>query len=115
MAQVRCCNAVQLAPEHDQRAVRWVATQAPDIIGYNVWRSADGQRANAELLTAIPVPVQIEREHNASYTVMDSTGNPTTQYMYWLQAVKADGGIVEVAFTTPSQIIHQTYLPVVGR
>ncbi len=110
-----CAFEVRLSSAGDQREVRWVATQAPDVVGYNVWRSADGQRANAELLTPTAVPVPSEREHNAGYRVMDSSGNPTTQYMYWLQAVNADGSTVDIAFTTPSQIIQQTYLPVVGR
>ncbi|MCX6043705.1 MAG: lamin tail domain-containing protein [Chloroflexi bacterium] len=110
-----CAFEVRLTAKGDQREVRWVATPAPDVVGYNIWRSADGQRTTAELLTPIAVPVQNERTGNASYAVMDASGDTATPYMYWLQAVSADGSTVDIAFTTPSQIIKQTYLPLVSR
>jgi len=98
-----------------RREVQWALTNEENVSGYYIWRSADAQRANAEQITPELVPVANVRTSVTSYTVLDLNGDPTTRYMYWLQAVSPDGATADIAFTTPRQPIHQSYLPLIGR
>ncbi|MEZ4708942.1 MAG: lamin tail domain-containing protein, partial [Caldilineaceae bacterium] len=109
--------------------VRWVTQSVVGATGFNLWRSTDGQRESAALITSEMLPVVVDGQgtqagashqpaaYQFSYTdsTLPKSGSPSHTYIYWLQAVGANGETVDVAFTALRPQMHQMFMPFVAR
>ncbi|MFN8487893.1 MAG: hypothetical protein U0350_09895 [Caldilineaceae bacterium] len=91
----------------------WETGAEIDTLGFHLWRSVDGQRANAtqvgELFVHKGSPTS-----GAQYVVTDVAVTPNQQYTYWLEEVRSNGTTEDVASLTLT-VANPVYLPVVAR
>lgn len=113
-AAIVCSFTVLPRPEGGFAAT-WATNSEENVAGFNLWRSADGVRDHAELVTPTVVVAQTAGPSGAGYNVVDSTAQPGIAYLYWLQVVSPAGESTDLLFTTPQPSITQTHLPIVGR
>ena len=74
--------------------VRWVTGAEVDTWGFHLWRSADGQRENAQRIT--PELILAEgKGQGASYSFLDPQVEPGRTYSYWLEEVEVNGRRLE--------------------
>lgn len=95
--------------------IQWVTHSESNVQGYNLWRSADGLRAGAELMTPTTLTAQSDPTHSGNYLVVDATALPGITYTYWLQAVSPAGESTDLLFTRPRAPIYHLYFPLVQR
>lgn len=126
---VELCTFEAIPSKVDKQvSVRWVTHAVTGVSGFNIWRSTNGQRDAAELLTTEPVPVATSEQNAAAalanqpiqyqfaytdLTLSESDSAPQT-YIYWLQAVGSDGETLDVAFTALRPIVHEQFMPIVA-
>jgi uncharacterized surface anchored protein len=67
--------------------LRWTTASELDSQGFRVYRSENGQRADAVLITAQLIPARGIAGAGTSYTWLDSTAEPGARYSYWLEEV----------------------------
>jgi len=67
----------------------WRTSGELDTLGYHVYRSTTGQRADAERVTAQLIPAA--GGLGSTYRWADPSAQPARSYTYWLQAVQSDG------------------------
>lgn len=114
-AMTTVCSFAILPRADGGFAAAWVTSTEADVTGFNLWRSADGLRANAEQINPTVVAAQEGSSTGAEYSVQDATAQPGVTYTYWLQAVNSAGESSDLLFTTPQLPVTQTHLPVVER
>jgi hypothetical protein len=95
-------------------ALHWRSETEYGLAGYHVLRSATGRRADAERLTAAPIPAAGDGLTGAAYTWTDPGGSPGASY--WLQALDRDGAVAEhgpVQAAAPSAPAagHRVFIP----
>jgi large repetitive protein len=88
-------------------AVRWATATEENTWGFQVYRSATGDRADAELITPALIPAQGGGQQGGSYEVIDSSAQPGVTYSYWLVETENGG-------TTHEYGPVQSGLPSVG-
>ena len=129
MAVTLCTFEAVPHVDTNEVTVRWVTQSVVGATGFNLWRSTDGQRETAELLTKELLPVaaggqQVQTDasnqpaaYKFAYTdsTLPKSDTPSGTYIYWLQAVDADGNTLDVAFTALQPIMHQQFLPFMAK
>ena len=75
--------------------VRWQTSAEINTFGFRLYRSTDGTRANAVLVTPELIPAQGRGQGGATYTWTDSTAQAGQRYSYWLQEVETSGATNE--------------------
>ncbi len=90
----------------------WETGAEIDTLGFHLWRSVDGQRANAtqvgDLFLHKGSPTS-----GAQYAVTDVAVTPNQQYTYWLEEVRSNGTTEDVASVTVT-LANPIYLPFVA-
>ncbi len=99
-------------------AVRWQTSAEINTFGFRLYRSTDGTRSNAVLVTPELLPAQGRGQGGATYMWTDSTTQAGQRYFYWLQEVEASGATNEYG---PATVITSTpasgsflYLPLLN-
>ncbi len=72
--------------------VTWKTALELNTLGYHVYRSADGARANAVKITDRMIPAKIG---GGVYSIVDAKAEPGVNYTYWLQESELGGAINE--------------------
>lgn len=94
--------------------LRWETAIELDFIGFRFWRSTDGQRANAMLITPNAIARRGGGSTGATYTFVDESVPSGYTYTYWLEKVRGDG-TVEQMRATAIQLRNGLYLPLISR
>jgi hypothetical protein len=75
--------------------VEWVTGSELDSWGFHLWRSATGERTDAERITDSLVMATGGFTFGADYSFFDSTAQPGVGYVYWLQEITIHGKLIE--------------------
>lgn len=98
----------------------WETATEYNTLGFQLYRSRDGQRASAELIMPSPIAARGDGVVGASYTWSDAAVVPDQPYTYWLHEIETSGatneyGPVTGQLRTTSASVYQSYLPSVGQ
>ncbi|MCA0353764.1 MAG: hypothetical protein LCH85_17360 [Chloroflexi bacterium] len=98
-AGVTTPNAIELADfsairEAGNVVVQWTTVSESKTLGFHLYRSSDGNRANAVRVTSSMIAAQ-GRSGGASYRWLDSNVDDSSTYTYWLVETELDGTINE--------------------
>lgn len=94
----------------DGNRVLWETSAEIDTYGFHLWRSASGQRADAERITTNLIAAR-GRQGGASYAFVDASAVPNTHYTYWLQEIELDGDAIE--YGPARATVGRIFVPVV--
>ncbi|MBP1468737.1 DUF11 domain-containing protein [Candidatus Chloroploca sp. M-50] len=101
--------------------VAWETGMELDTRGFNLWRSSDGTRAGAVLITPQMIASRGSSTGGAAYQFVDTTATTDNAYAYWLVEIANNGltsdyGPVRVA-RDPSNLTreHSVFLPLIVR
>ena len=72
--------------------IRWMTGAEENTVGYQIYRSSDGERSNAVLLTPESIPAH---GPNVGYVWDDSTVEAGVAYSYWVAAIDSDATTTE--------------------
>jgi len=94
-AGVTTPNAIELADfsairEAGNVVVQWTTVSESKTLGFHLYRSSDGNRANAMRVTSSMIAAQ-GRSGGASYRWIDSNVDDSSTYTYWLVETELDG------------------------
>lgn len=92
--------------------LQWETAYEVDIIGFQLWRSATGDRADAIRLNPAPIPSRGGGASGATYQYVDDEVTFGPIYTYWLEALRADGTVDGTRLLT-AQLTTTCYLPIV--
>ncbi|PDV96605.1 hypothetical protein A9Q02_06520 [Candidatus Chloroploca asiatica] len=102
-------------------AIAWETGMELDTRGFNLWRSSDGTRAGAVLITPQMIASRGSSTGGAAYQFVDTTATTDNAYAYWLVEIANNGltseyGPVRVA-RDPSNLTreHSVFLPLIVR
>jgi uncharacterized repeat protein (TIGR01451 family) len=105
--------------EGENVVVRWVTTAEVDTWGFQLYRSADGQRANAMRVTPQLIPGQGRGQGGARYSWIDTSVEAGITYTYWLVEIEIGGVTNEygpaTAHVQPSVQTFHLFLPLAVR
>lgn len=103
----------------DQTTISWTTGVEIDTWGFRLYRSADGLRATAELITPQLILAEGSSTGGATYSFIDTTAAAGTVYSYWLQEEEITGAINEYGpITTRASLANgdqRVWLPLVVR
>jgi hypothetical protein len=112
---VEVCSFDVYYREDGQVEIQWVTHRELAVQGFNIWRSADGVRAHAELVTPTAMAAQAGPTLGASYVLIDAPTEPALTYTYWLEAIGPDSETVDLMYTTPRAPIYHLHFPLAAR
>jgi uncharacterized repeat protein (TIGR01451 family) len=102
-----------------QVIVRWVTTAESNTWGFQLYRSADGRRADAVRVTPQPILGQGRGQGGASYSWIDREVDDGVSYSYWLLETELSGATNEYGPATtgslPTSATYQLFLPLAVR
>lgn len=93
--------------------VTWQTSAEVETFGFNLWRSADGQRSTAVRINANLIASRGTSTQGAVYMFLDVNAESDQRYTYWLEEVEVDGSIREYGPVTPSSV-EEIYLPMIA-
>jgi hypothetical protein len=100
----------------DRIVVRWLTTAELNTWGFDLYRSADGQRASAERVTPALIPAQGRGRGGASYSWADVKVEDGVTYTYWLVETETNGATNEygpaTADTRPAGMTYRLFMPI---
>ncbi len=102
------------AAQSDQVALQWESVLELDLYGFQLWRSSNGQRVDATLLTQQTIRSRGTASTGATYSYIDNAVTTGVTYTYWLYKVNRDATGADVASAT-AQPAHHHYLPLIVR
>jgi hypothetical protein len=116
-------SAIQLGsfaavPDVGGIRLRWETAAEQNTWGFYLYRSADRTRAHAIRITPQLIAATGGPSGGASYSWLDATAAPNTDYAYWLQEVELGGTVHEYGPATaarPGASASQIFLPLVRR
>lgn len=99
--------------------VRWVTSAEFNTWGFKLYRSTDGTRANAVLVTAQPILSTGRGGLGASYEWRDTNVQAGQSYTYWLEEIELNGVTSEhgpsSATVAPAAAGYRFFVPIVSR
>ncbi|GAB4198107.1 MAG: hypothetical protein OHK0022_17010 [Roseiflexaceae bacterium] len=96
-----------------QVQVAWATSAEQNTLGFRLYRSSTGQRADAQQITAQLIPATGQGGAGASYTWNDSTAQAGVSYSYWLAEVSLAETTTEYG---PALLLSaRLYIPIVAR
>ncbi|WP_164689784.1 SdrD B-like domain-containing protein [Herpetosiphon llansteffanensis] len=121
-AGVTTPNAIELADFSATRVantvvVQWTTVSESKTLGFHLYRSSDGNRANAVRVTSSMIAAQ-GRSGGASYRWIDSNVDDSSTYFYWLVETELEGNTNEYgpANTNGTQATsYRIFLPMTTR
>ena len=96
-----------------QVELQWESVLEMDLFGFQLWRSSNGERADAQLLTTQTIRSRGTATTGAAYRFTDTDVTIGVTYTYWLYRVNSDTTGADIDSTT-AQPLHHYYLPLVG-
>ena len=109
-------EVIQMAAHvnNDQVTVNWETGSEIGTLGFNVWRGASGQRAEAIRLTDTLIPSRGSTTTGATYEFTDMTAQTGVHYTYWIEEVEL-GGTSSDAGSVRTEFQSYFYLPYTTR
>jgi uncharacterized repeat protein (TIGR01451 family) len=102
-----------------QVVVRWTTTAELNTLGFELYRSANGRRADAVRVTPALIAGRGRGQGGASYSWIDTSAADGATYTYWLIEIEVSGTTNEYGPTTAeartSGAAKLVYLPVIVR
>ncbi|MFV9504440.1 MAG: SdrD B-like domain-containing protein [Oscillochloridaceae bacterium umkhey_bin13] len=98
--------------------LRWSTGYELDTLGFHLWRSSDGTRANAVRITPDLIRAQGGTSLGASYQWLDREAGPGGRYSYWLEELDFAGRSTEYGPISPRAQLNATtriFIPLVRR
>lgn len=96
-----------------QVELTWESALELDLYGFQLWRSSNGQRADAQLITAEPIRSRGTASSGATYRFTDTNVTTGVTYTYWLYKINSDTTGADAGSAT-AQPLHHHYLPLIG-
>jgi hypothetical protein len=94
--------------------VGWSTARELSISGFAIYRSLDGVRAHATLITLSPIPAHYRT--GGQYAHLDDGATIGRRYFYWLVALGAGGPVIEYGPAAATRLgAMRVYLPQVTR
>ena len=96
----------------------WITGAEIGTWGFRLLRSANGNRADAAIVTPQMIVAQGRSGAGATYVWLDRNAPPGVAYTYWLQEIELNGTANEygpASVTQPSAVRQYLYLPRVWR
>jgi hypothetical protein len=94
-------------------ALNWTTGAELNTLGFQIWRSADGQRQNAVQVSGL-IAHQGSPTTGANYAYVDTSAQAKVQYTYWVQVVHSDQSSEDLG-SASLQLTGVVYLPLVSR
>lgn len=94
--------------------LRWETAFELNVVGFQLWRSSNGQRADAQMVSTTLIGGRGTAGTGAAYTFVDSDVRYGVQYTYWLREIDGAGSGVD-ASATAATLTYQLFVPHVGR
>jgi uncharacterized repeat protein (TIGR01451 family) len=92
--------------------VRWQTTSEIDTYGFDLYRSADTDRAHAARVTPQTILGQGRNTGGASYSWLDTEIESGVTYTYWLEETETNSYVLEYA---PVTVQHRIFFPFIWR
>jgi hypothetical protein len=102
------------APRSSAIHLQWETATEYDIYGFRIWRSVNGNRNEAVLITAKAILSTGTASSGASYRFIDQDVSLGNSYTYWLEKISADNSSEDIRSVTIT-LLNMLYLPVVTR
>ena len=94
--------------------LQWETTLEIDFAGFQLWRSSNGQRGDAQLISANLIAGRGTAGTGASYTFEDIHVSRGVTYTYWLRQVDTNGAGLDIRSTTAA-LSYQLFVPLIAR
>ena len=94
--------------------VQWATALEMDLVGFRIWRSVTGDRADAQLMTEALIAGRGTPATGAEYRYRDGAVKSGIIYTYWLQEVTGSGIATDLQ-STSAQVLDSLYLPLIAR
>ena len=94
--------------------LQWQTALEVEMMGFRIWRSTTGMRADAIEVTTALLPARGSASVGADYRFADTGVTVGPTYSYWLQSVQTDGRTEDLQRLT-MQLTLPIYLPIVVR
>jgi hypothetical protein len=111
---VEICSFTALSQSNGTVMLTWSTRGEQQVAGFNVYRSPNGARTDAELI-APTVAAQGNGEGGAIYHLADGVVKPGVRYTYWLTGVGLAGEPFDLLFTAVRTPTHALYFPLIQR
>lgn len=96
-----------------QVELQWESVLEMDLFGFQIWRSSNGERADAQLLTTQTIRSRGTASTGAAYRFTDTNVTTGVTYTYWLYRVNSDTTGADIDSLTAQPLNHY-YLPLIG-
>lgn len=93
----------------------WETSAEIGTLGYHVFRSHDGLRTNAVVISDHQIAGRGGSSYGATYTFIDLTAEPGHEYTYWLAEIFDDGTMHDAGFASGWAATMRIELPIVMR
>lgn len=94
--------------------LQWQTALEVELMGFRIWRSTTGLRADAIEVTTDLLPARGSAAVGVDYRFVDTGVTVGPTYSYWLQSVQTDGRTEDLQHLTV-QLTLPIYLPIVVR
>lgn len=94
--------------------LQWETATEYDIYGFRIWRSVNGHRDEAALLTTKSIVATGTASSGASYRFTDTDVALGNTYTYWLEKISVDNSSEDIR-SVAVNLLNMLYLPVVTR
>lgn len=102
------------ASQGESIVLQWETAFEIDFAGFQLWRSANGLRGDAQLISTNLIAGRGTAGTGAAYTFTDTDVRYNVQYTYWLREVNM-AGVGDDIRTTSAMLTYALYVPYVGR
>lgn len=92
--------------------LQWETATEYDIYGFRLWRSVNGTREQAELLTTTPIIATGTASSGAGYRFTDANVTLGNTYTYWLEKVDLANATEDIRSVSVN-LLAKLYLPIV--
>ena len=105
---------LEASSQGDAILLQWETALEIDFAGFQLWRSSNGYRADAQLVSTALISSKGTASTGATYRFADTNVSRGVEYTYWLQQIAANGSGEDIRSTTVA-LSYNLYLPFIER
>ncbi len=105
---------LEAASQGDAIMLQWETALEVDFAGFQLWRSSNGYRADAQLVSPVLISSRGTASTGAAYRFTDTNVSRDVHYTYWLHQI-ATTGTGEDIRSTEAALSYNLYLPLIDR